>query len=103
MSITLENAAIVGGDFALVFSDGREIYLPLSMVRRACPCAVCQGEPDALGRVVRPRVELTAAAFDLRKFEMVGGYGLQLYWADGHSTGIYSYSYLLRLAEIGSN
>jgi DUF971 family protein len=28
---------------------------------------------------------------------MVGGYGLQIFWADGHGTGIYSMAYLEKL------
>lgn len=100
MSLKLENAVVIGNELALSFSDGQEAFLELGMLRRACPCAVCQGEPDALGRVVRPRVEHGPGAFELRKLETIGGYALQLYWADGHSTGIYSYSYLSRLAEL---
>lgn len=100
MTIALENAAVIGNELALSFGDGSEVYLEFSLMRRACPCAVCQGEPDALGRVVRPIVEHGPNAYDLRKFEIVGGYAIQLYWGDGHSTGIYSYSYLKRLAEL---
>ncbi|MEI6606303.1 MAG: gamma-butyrobetaine hydroxylase-like domain-containing protein, partial [Verrucomicrobiota bacterium] len=54
MSLALSHAAIIGNELALSFSDGAEIYLELPLLRRACPCAACQGEPDALGRVVRP-------------------------------------------------
>ena len=100
MSLMLENAVVIGNELALSFSDGQEAYLELGMLRRACPCAVCQGEPDALGRVVRPRVEHGPGAFALRKFETVGGYALQIFWGDGHSTGIYGYSYLRKLAEL---
>jgi DUF971 family protein len=100
MSITLENAAVIGDELALSFSDGFEAYLPLPMLRRACPCAACQGEPDALGRVVRPRVEYGPRSFDLLKFELVGGYAIQLFWADGHSSGIHSFTYLRRLAAM---
>lgn len=103
MTLRLENAAVIGDELALSFSDDREMYLPLPMLRRGCPCAACQGEPDALGRVVRPTVELGPKAFDLQKFEAVGGYAIQLFWGDGHSTGIYSFSYLQRLAGIPSN
>lgn len=99
--MTLENAAVIGDELALVFHDGREIYLPLPMLRRACPCAACQGEPDALGRVVRPHVEHGPGAFELRRFEPVGGYALQLTWGDSHSSGIYSYAYLMQLADLG--
>ncbi len=96
----LENAVVIGKELALSFADGQEAFLELAMLRRACPCAACQGEPDALGRVSRPRVEHGPKAFELRKFETVGGYALQLFWADGHSTGIYSYDYLQRLAAL---
>jgi DUF971 family protein len=100
MSMTLENAAVIGDELALSFSDGFEAYLPLPMLRRACPCAACQGEPDALGRVVRPHVEYGPRSFDMLKFDLVGGYAIQLFWADGHSSGIYSFTYLRRLADL---
>ena len=103
MTLVLENAAVIGSEFALSFSDGTEIYLPLPLLRRACPCAGCQGEPDALGRVLRPVVELGPRAFDMEKFEIVGGYALQPYWADGHSSGIFSYSYLLELSVLAGS
>lgn len=100
MTMTLENATVVGDELAVSFSGGMEAYLPLDLLRRACPCANCQGEPDALGRVIRPHVEHGPRAFDLLKFETVGGYAIQLYWGDGHSSGIYSYDYLLKLESI---
>lgn len=100
MAVSLEQAVVIGNELALSFSDDVEAYLELPMLRRACPCAGCQGEPDALGRVVRPTVEYGPRSFDLLKFEQVGGYAIQLFWADGHSSGIYSYSYLLRLSGL---
>jgi DUF971 family protein len=101
ITMKLEHAAVVGDELALLFDDGVELYLPLPMLRRACPCAACQGEPDALGRVARPRVEYGPRAFVLEKFETVGGYGLQLHWGDGHSSGIHGYDYLRRLGALG--
>jgi DUF971 family protein len=101
--MTLENAAVIGEELALVFDGGREMYLSLPMLRRACPCAACQGEPDALGRVVRPHVEHGPGAFELRRYEVVGGYALQFFWADGHATGIYSFDYLAKLNALTKN
>ncbi len=98
----LEQAVVIGPELALAFGGGEEIYLSLDMLRRACPCAACQGEPDALGRVLRPIKQIGPRGFDLLRSEAVGGYALQLFWADGHSTGIYSYDYLRRLAAIGA-
>lgn len=100
MPTTLQQVTVIGAELALAFADGRELYLPLPLLRRACPCAACQGEPDALGRVVRPRVEHGPRAFELVKFELVGGYALQLHWADGHAYGIYTYPYLIQLATL---
>lgn len=53
-----------------------------------------------MGRVVRPVVEHGPKAFDLLKFEMVGGYAIQIYWGDNHSSGIYTFTYLQKLGEI---
>jgi len=100
MTFNLEQATVIGSELALSFADGYEAYLSLPMLRRACPCAACQGEPDALGRVLRPKIEHGPRAFELVKFELVGGYALQLFWGDGHSTGIFSYGYLQKLNEL---
>lgn len=100
MPLTLENATVIGSELALSFADNLEIYLDLTLLRRACPCALCQGEPDALGRVVRPNVEYKSNSFTMAKFEIVGGYAIQPTWADGHSSGIFSFTYLQRLAEL---
>lgn len=102
MILKLQNATLIGDELALAFEDGCEAYIPLPMLRRACPCAVCQGEPDALGRVVRPSVEHGPRAFDLLRFDVVGGYALQLFWKDGHSSGIYSFTYLRNLADMAT-
>ncbi len=94
------NVCVIGGELALALGDGRELYLTLPLLRRACPCAACQGEPDAMGRVLRPVVEYGPGAFDLKRFELVGGYGVQLFWADGHGSGIYSLAYLEKLGDL---
>jgi len=49
-------------------------------------------------RVVRPPVDYNGKSFDLIKMEVVGGYAVSFSWADGHSTGIYSYDYLRSLS-----
>ena len=100
---SLTNVCKIGDELALAFSDGSEMYLRLAMMRRSCACAVSQGEPDAMGRVRRPIVEHGPGAFELKRFELVGGYGLQLFWADGHSTGIYSMAYLEQLDRLSRN
>ena len=97
--LTPNNIATIGNELAIAWSDGRETYITFESLRRSCPCAACCGEPDALGRVVTPEVRHAATSFELRGWQFVGGYALQLTWGDGHSTGLYSYPYLRRLAE----
>lgn len=95
--IKIENITTIGDELAIAWSDGEESYLKLNTLRHACPCAHCQGEPDALGRVVKPTVILGPNALKLIRYEVIGGYALQITWGDGHSTGIYGFDYLRAL------
>jgi DUF971 family protein len=97
MTPQIGNLQVIGRELAVAWSDGHETYLPLEEIRKACPCAACNGEPDVLGRGDKPEVRYTPASFELASYEMVGGYGWQPKWADGHATGIYSVGYLRRL------
>lgn len=93
----LVQATVIGRELALAWGDGSESYVPFEKLRKMCPCAQCQGEPDALGRVVKPEPPMGEGACDLTGFERVGGYALQLRWGDGHASGIYSFELLERL------
>ncbi|MBI4657763.1 MAG: DUF971 domain-containing protein [Verrucomicrobia bacterium] len=90
----------IGCDVAIKWDDGTESYIPLETLRRACPCAGCKGEVDVMGNLYRgPDKPLTPLAFQLRQIARVGGYAIQPIWADGHSSGIFSFDYLSRLAS----
>jgi DUF971 family protein len=102
MRLEPTNVQQIGDELALVWNDGTESYLKLETLRCACPCAVCGGEPDVLGDVSRPHVTYTDKSFQLVGFNLVGGYALQPSWADGHSTGIYTFTYLRRLGQASS-
>jgi DUF971 family protein len=99
MRLEPTNIQQIGDELAIVWNDGMESYFNLEFLRRACPCAACGGEPDVLGKVVRPNVTYSPESFQLTGFDIVGGYALQPRWADGHSTGIYSFTYLRRLGQ----
>jgi DUF971 family protein len=90
----------IGTELALKWSNGEEAFIPLETLRRACPCASCQGETDVMGTVHRPpQKPYGPGSFQLVQCALVGGYGFQPRWADGHGTGIDSWDYLRRLAE----
>lgn len=97
MRIEPRNVQLIGSELAIQWNDASESYLALEPLRRACPCASCGGEPDVLGRVIRPHVSYAPASFELVGWNVVGGYALQPQWRDGHNTGIYSYPFLRRL------
>lgn len=99
MRLEPTNIQQIGHELAIHWNDGSESYLNLQFLRRACPCAACGGEPDVLGNIMRPNVSYSENSFELAGFEIVGGYAIQPRWADGHSTGIYSFQYLRRLSE----
>lgn len=90
----------IGSELAIKWDDGREDFIPLEKLRRACPCAGCKGEVDIMGNLYKnPELPLTAKSFQMTGFVRVGGYAIQPVWADGHNTGIYSFDYLLRVAS----
>ena len=92
-----KTAEIIGTELAILWNDGLETYISLDVLRRACPCASCGGEPNILGQVVRPVVRYHTNSFEMRSLNWVGGYALQPIWLDGHDSGLYSYSLLKQL------
>lgn len=98
MRLEPKNIQLIGNELAIQWNDREESYFPLEQLRRACPCAACGGEPDVLGNIMRPNVSYTDKSFELQRWQLIGGYALQLRWSDGHDTGLYSFQYLRRLA-----
>ena len=90
----------IGNEIAVKWDDGTESFITLEKLRRACPCAGCKGEMDVMGNLYRgPEKALTKQSFELVRTGKVGGYAIQPQWADGHSTGLYSFDYLRHLAS----
>lgn len=97
MRISPEDIQIIGDQIAIKWNDASETFLSLEHMRKACPCAGCGGEPDVLGRVVRPHVTHTPASFRMKSYQIIGSYAVQPTWEDGHSTGLYTFPYLKKL------
>jgi len=96
------NIAVIGDELAVAWNHGTETFVKLEALRRHCPCAGCGGEPDVLGRIERPEVTYTDKSFQLREWRIVGGYAFQPSWGDGHGTGLYTFPYLQKVAEVSS-
>src|SRR5688500_13078197 len=90
----------IGDQLAIKWDDGTETFVSLESMRRHCPCASCHGETDIMGNIYKgPDKQLTPDAFKLKRINNVGGYAISPVWADGHSTGLFSYDYLKRLGD----
>ena len=80
----------------LTWPDGRVSRLPYHFLRGECPCAVCKNEwtgerildPSSLPRDLK-----------LEGMENIGSYAIRLVWSDSHSSGLYTWETLSKLAE----
>lgn len=82
------------------WSDGHRSVHSNRALREACPCAICKGEPPAIG--LSKVIPLTPAAPEgvrAERYAMVGRYAISFGWSDGHATGIYPYDYILGTCE----
>jgi DUF971 family protein len=80
----------------IVWKDGLVAEYEPRELRLLCPCAGCVDEMTGV-RTLRP--ETVDEAVYPTAIHYVGRYALQFVWSDGHSTGIYTYEYLRRIAE----
>jgi DUF971 family protein len=78
------------GELRLEWPDGRRMRFVLDDLRRACPCAECRGRRER-GLPVGPAPGQSIAAVGA---ELVGAWGMQIEWSDGHATGIYAWGVL---------
>jgi len=81
------------------FSDGRTFRLPCEFLRVFSPSAEVRGHGPGQEVLQSGKKEVT-----IHRIEPVGSYAIQLYFSDGHDTGIYSwdllYEYGLRQEEM---
>lgn len=81
------------------WADGETQRIPFDVLRKACPCAACSGELGVAGRFAT-EPDLRPGEDELADIALVGAYGLNAVWADGHNTGIYTFE---RLRELGGS
>ena len=83
-----------GGNLTVRWDDGKESKFAPKWLRARCPCAECVEEWSGRRVVGDAQVPDTVRP---RGMHQVGRYAIQIDWSDNHSTGIYSWDYLVRL------
>jgi len=90
-----------GGWLEMDWKDDGLLRIMLPVVRRACPCALCEDlrQEEANGPDLQMIAPEQTPSVELKGVVTVGNYAIQISWADGHDTGIYTYSFLKQLAQ----
>ncbi len=84
------------------WGDGHRSAYSLDGLRRACPCVECAGGHDKMGMPADPSVfrETPRRKWKIMDLHEVGNYAVQIFWEDGHNTGLYRWEYLRDLCPI---
>lgn len=83
-------------ELKIVWDSGHESVYTLERLRDLCPCAGCSGESVLLRKYTPPEPDRqTPGRYELVGIQPVGSYAVQLQWADGHQTGIYTWEHLI--------
>ena len=95
-NVTPTEIELVGEGVSITWSDSKTCVYPYRYLRLQCGCAGCVEEMSGRQILNVAIVPEDVIAVD---FLEVGRYALQFLWTDGHSTGIYPFRMLRRLAR----
>lgn len=87
---------VLPGAVRIAFNDGLVAAIPNHALRCACPCAMCVDENSGKRLLDPEQVPKTVAPEALMP---LGNYAMVFEWSDGHTTGIYPWAYLRKIAE----
>jgi DUF971 family protein len=99
MAIIPRKIKLDAGDnrLRIEWSDGHISLYSYEELRDNCPCATCTGVHGTPEKTEPAGLPLFTKALRPERAELVGRYALQIFWSDGHSTGIYGFPYLREL------
>ncbi len=75
-------------ELAILWPGGERAVVPSKRLRDLCPCASCVEEGTG-----RKLLDPATIPDDVRptSIQPVGNYAIQIFWSDGHSTGLYTW------------
>ncbi|HMB97697.1 MAG TPA: DUF971 domain-containing protein [Balneolaceae bacterium] len=77
------------------WADGHKSVYPLFGLRKNCPCVMCRGGHDQMGRFDSQLFHVDPVQhFEIEELEPVGNHALKIMWSDGHSSGMYRWDLL---------
>ncbi len=85
-----------GEGITMTLADGTVHTLPPAAVRRACRCAHCVEEFS--GKPLLDPMSVDEKVFP-KSIQPMGNYAVAIAWSDGHTSSIYPYEALLKLAS----
>jgi DUF971 family protein len=100
---TPTNIQCIGDLLAIRWDDESEDYLPMERLRAFSPSAEQQGERDLMGNQYGGSTQENFPGVTVTGWQPVGGYAIQLNFSDGHRTGLYTFGYLKKIAEVLGN
>lgn len=86
--------AAAGGELHVRFDSGEKVALAAEYLRVESPSAEVKGHGPGQEQLVwgKRKVKIT-------RLEPVGSYAVRIVFDDGHSTGLYTWPYLLKLGR----
>ena len=76
----------------LTWADGTTSRFGLEELRQHCPCAECRTRRDR-NLPIWP-LPTSPQPLSITEAQLVGAWGINITWNDGHTTGIYSWELL---------
>ena len=88
MPMPEEIVGLLRSKITFKWSDGHETQYTARTLRLKCRCAGCIEEMSGAPLLDASAVPETVRA---KTIELVGQYAIQIFWTDGHETGIYNF------------
>ncbi len=86
-------------ELRITWKDGRTSVYSAAKLRQNCPCATCRTEREKQSATALTILKRSPEDLKLVNAQLVGHYAIQLFWSDGHDTGIFDFRYLRSLDQ----